>query len=100
MDIRAGVTGATPLMAVVTRCCLPAGVLGDAHSDSLPLCKELHALEREPTLGPMMSLQPMARLLLALGADRTAVDSTGNTLIAAAAAAGVDGMFRYVTTPH
>ena len=100
VDTRAGVTGATPLMAVVTRCCVPTAALGDTSTVGRLICDESHALELKPQLGLMISLQPMARLLLALGADRTAVDSTGNNFMAAAAAAGVDGMFKYVTTPE
>ena len=95
VDTPAGVTGATPLMVVVTRCCVPAGVRGDAlAAGGAACCQEPHPGLHEGRLGLMVSLQPMARLLLALGADPAAVDATGNSLLAVAAAAGMDGMWR------
>ena len=93
VDVRGEGTGMTPLMAVVTRCCVPFGGPGDAHSAAL-CCREPHAGSRAASLGVRTSsLHPTARLLVALGADLRAVDVSGSCLLAVAAAAGVDGMW-------
>ena len=99
VDVRAGVTGATPLMVVVTRCCVPAGVVDEAYSGGV-CCRKPHALLHEPTLGPMPVLKPMAQLLVELGANPGAVDAVGNSVLAAAAAAGVDGMWAELMDPR
>ena len=99
VDVRADVTGATPLMAVVTCCCVPFGAEGDPYSDD-GRCREPHASRLEASLGVRMcSLHPMARLLIELGANLAAEDSAGNSVLATAAAAGAEGMWRALTLP-
>ena len=48
VDVRAGVTSATPLMAVVTCCCIPFGADEDPYSDD----SRCSGAARQPGLRP------------------------------------------------
>ena len=84
VDVRAAVTGATPLMTAITRACVtPSGLNGPPTHVCSISCS--HEDASDMTCTPMV---PIVELLLKLGADLGAVDNSGACLLATAAEAG------------
>ncbi len=88
VDVRAAVTGATPLMTAITRGCVTTSGLDGppTHVCSIP---SSHADACDAICEPMV---PIAELLLELGADLGAVDNSGACLLATAVEAGCYGI--------
>ncbi|BDA43296.1 hypothetical protein COCOBI_04-3080 [Coccomyxa sp. Obi] len=90
VDVRAAVTGATPLMTATTRGCVSeSGLEGPpTHVCGIPAS---HPDASDGTCKPML---PIVQLLLELGADLGAVDNSGACMLATAAEAGTYGMLQ------
>ncbi|BDA50029.1 hypothetical protein COCOBI_15-1570 [Coccomyxa sp. Obi] len=88
VDVRAAVTGATPLLTAITRKCVrklgPKGA--PTHVCGIPAS---HEDASGVTCTPML---PIVQLLLELGADLGAVDNSGACMLATAAESGRYGM--------
>jgi hypothetical protein len=94
VDVRAEVTGVTPLLAVVTRRCMPSEGVPSTRGGSKHTC----GLTSAPgMMAPCAPLTDMARLLLELGADVAAVAACGACVLAIAASAGKEGLWDYLT---
>ncbi|BDA44617.1 hypothetical protein COCOBI_06-0930 [Coccomyxa sp. Obi] len=97
VDARADGTGVTPLLAVSTaRCSLLDDYRGGlGHTCCHPTDGHVYDLE---STSDCASLLGMFELLLELGADSAATDACGCGVLAAAAAAGVFGLWDFLAT--
>ena len=91
VNVRAEVTGVTPLLLVATRRCAYNGgpVTG-------PLQHSCGLTSKPQHMGPCAPLRDMAALLIELGADLAARDACGACLLAVAASAGTEGLWDHL----